>query len=488
MYLRYTIATVGVVLVAILRLLLANTFATGPTQPETPPGAFIEIDEEGAAARLSEAVTYTTVSYRLGRPVEAQAFLDLHAFLVRSYPRVHATLEREIVSDYSLLYTWKGSDAALRPILLMGHMDVVPVEPGTEGEWERPPFSGDIADGFIWGRGTLDDKVSVLAALEAVEYLLGSGVSPARTVYLAFGHDEELDGPEGAAKIAQLLADRGVRLEFTLDEGMVIAHGIVPGVAKPVALIGVAEKGYLAITLKARGEGGHSSMPPDSTAIGRLARALHRLESNQISARLEAPVTDMFDFLAPEMPFAMRLAVTNRWLFEPLLISQMEGTPATNASIRTTTAVTMVTGGVKPNVLPSAAEAIADFRIMPSETVTQVIEHVRDAIDDPDVIVEQVDLANEPSRISDIGSWSFEALHKTVRQVFPDVVVAPSLVIAGTDSKHYAPIADNNYRFLPSRLRSEDLNRIHGDNDRISIANYDEIIRFYVQLLLNTAV
>ncbi len=166
MYFKYTIVTLGLVLVAILGLLLANTLTTGPTLPETPPGAVIEIDGEGAAARLSEAVKYRTVSYRLGRPVEAQAFLDLHAFLVRSYPRVHAALELEIVGDYSLLYTWKGSDAALKPILLIGHMDVVPVEPGTEGEWERPPFSGDIADGFIWRRGTLDDKVTVLTALE----------------------------------------------------------------------------------------------------------------------------------------------------------------------------------------------------------------------------------------------------------------------------------------------------------------------------------
>jgi carboxypeptidase PM20D1 len=348
MKIRYAIGAVGLAFVAIIGVLLANTLTTGPTVPEISQGATIEIDEQAAATRLGDAVRFRTVSVRLGQPIDGAAFLGLHDFLARSYPKVHATLKREIVGSYSLLYTWAGSDPALKPILLMGHLDVVPAEPKTAANWEHPPFSGDIADGYVWGRGTLDDKGSVLAALEAVEYLLGAGITPKRTVYLAFGHDEELDGPEGAAKIVELLAARNVQLDFTLDEGTVIAHDIVPGVAKPVALIGVAEKGYLAIRITARAEAdsatggcGHSSMPPPSTAVGKLGRALYHLETSQMPARIEPPVTQMFDFLAPEMPFAMRLVVANRWLFEPLLISQFEQGPATNATIRSTTAATI---------------------------------------------------------------------------------------------------------------------------------------------------
>ena len=398
---------------------------------------------------------------------------------------MHRSLKREVISDFSLLYTWKGADPNLRPILLMGHLDVVPAV--NLDDWERPPFSGEIADGFVWGRGTLDDKVSVLAALEAVEHLLGNGFQPKRTVYLAFGHDEELDGPRGAGEIAKLLAERSVKLAFTFDEGMPIVGGVVPGVSKPVAIIGVAEKGYLAVKIKATAEPGHSSIPPRTTAAGKLARAIHRLESNPMPAKLEQPMTGFFDALAAEMDFGMRVVVANRWLFEPVLISALEATLETDAAIRSTTAVTVMRSGEKANVLPATAEAIADFRILPSDSVAGVIDHVRNAIDDPDVTVEQFGLANEPTPVPDSDSAAFAILARTVRETFPDVAVAPSLVLAGTDSKHYVDVADANFRFTPVRLGPDDIGRLHGLNERIRIDNYGEIIRFYIQLLRNTA-
>ncbi len=263
-------------------------------------------------------------------------------------------------------------------------MDVVPVEPGSAGAWQHPPFSGAIADGFVWGRGTLDDKVSVLATLEAIELLLADGFTPERTIYLAFGHDEEIDGRHGAAAIAAVLAERGVRLGFTLDEGGIIAHDIVPGVAPPVALIGVAEKGYLSLKLSVEAEDcGHSSMPPRTTVIGRLAGAIHRLESNPMAANLAPSMIDMFDQLADEMPFMLGLAVSNRWLFAPLVESRLSESPSSDAAIRTTTAVTMFNAGVKANVLPCAAEAVVNFRILSSDSVASVTEHVRQVIDDP---------------------------------------------------------------------------------------------------------
>ena len=481
---RVLLAIAGIVIAAVV-VVLANTLSLERRWADVPPVTDIRIDEMAAAERLSESVTFATVSHSLDAAIDVPAFLGLHDFLVRAYPELHGALTREVISDYSLLYTWQGSQPSLQPILLMGHLDVVPV--GEASAWERPPFSGEIADGFVWGRGTLDDKVSVLGALEAVEHLLRQGFRPRPTVYLAFGHDEELDGPRGAAKIAALLAERGVRLAFSFDEGMPIVDGIVPGVSKPVALIGIAEKGYLALKLEARGAAGHSSIPPFESAISKLARAIQRLKSNQMPAKLEEPMSSFFDVLAPEMDFGMRVVVANRWLFAPLLMEALKATPETDATIRSTTAVTIIRGGQKANVEPETAWAVADFRILPSDTVAGVIDHVRAVIDDPDVSVAQIDLANEPTPISEVDSWSFAAVATTVREIFPDVAVAPSLVLAGTDSKHYVDIADANFRFTPARLGPGDVARIHGVNERIRIDNYGDIIRFYVQLLRNTS-
>ena len=333
-------------LFAVLFVVIAvNTLRIGPPPPgDVPPPADIAFDGPAAAGRLAEALRFRTISHAPEAPVEADALVGLRAFLAEAFPKVHATLTREIVNGYSLLYTWTGSDPTLNPILLAAHMDVVPVEPGTEADWTHPPFAGAVADGFVWGRGAMDMKSSLMGILEAVEYLLDRGMAPKRTVYLAFGHDEEVGGTNGTAKIARLLAKRGVRLGFTLDEGLVIAEGIVPGVTKPAALVGLAEKGRVSLELVARGECGHSSMPPVSTAAGGIGRALHRLETNQMPAALKSPVSGMFDALAPKMPIFMRAVVANRWLLGPLLLSRLEEKLATNAIIRTTTAATVIRG------------------------------------------------------------------------------------------------------------------------------------------------
>lgn len=486
MVLRILLGIAGLIVI-LLVVVAVNTLRFGPPPLlEILSAKDIAIDRDVAANRLAEAIRFRTVSYGLDTPVPEKAFRGLHDFIYRKFPMVHETLKREIVNDYSLLYTWEGTDPTLNPILLNAHMDVVPVEPGIEGEWTHPPFSGAVADGYVWGRGAMDMKVSLMGILEAVEYLLDQGFKPERTVYLAFGHDEEIGGRKGAAKIAELLATRGVRLDFSLDEGLVVTHGIIPGVAKPAALIGVAEKGYLTLELTARGEGGHSSRPPRNTAIGALARAIHRLETNQMPAALKSPMSELFDYLAPEMPFYMRALVANRWLFEPVLLARLARKPVTNATIRTTTAPTMISGGIKENVLPNKATALVNFRLLPGDTIDTVNEHVRAMIDDPHVTVRHVGVSRESSPVSDVGSESFAAVAMTVRQVFPDAVVAPGLVIGGTDSKHYLKIADNSYRFVPMRLTSDDPKRIHGINERIAVDNYAEIIRFYVQLLRNS--
>ncbi len=477
-------------LVALLAALAGNTLRQESRQLEVTPGAEVAaqvpIDDSAAAVRLAQAIRHRTISDQDPARFDGGPFLALHGYLAGAFPRLHETLSREVVNDYSLLYTWRGSDPELRGILLLGHLDVVPVEPGTEGEWSHPPFSGEIAGGRIWGRGALDDKVQVMAILEAIEALLGAGYQPKRTITLAFGHDEELGGAEGAAAIAARLAERDARFRYSLDEGSVIIHGLMPGVARPIALIGLAEKGYVSLELTARISGGHSSMPPRHSSAGVLANAIHALEANRMAAAITGPVAEMFAYLGPEAAYPLRLLYTNRWLFGPLIAWQLAAQPPTNALVRTTTATTMLSAGVKENVLPAEARAVVNFRLLPGDSIAAVLAHARAEIDNPSVAVEALP-GDEPSPVSDSASASFKALHKTVVQVFADVVVAPGLVIAATDTKHYLGLSDDSYRFLPLRLGPEDLKRIHGSDERITLDNYAEIIRFYLHLIRNTA-
>jgi carboxypeptidase PM20D1 len=472
--------------VALLGVIVGRTFTLESRQMTVDQVPAIAVDRHGAAGRLAEAVRFRTVSLGPDEPVADEALEGLRAYMTRVFPRVHRTVTRELVGGHSLLYTWQGSDPELAPILLMAHMDVVPVEPETEGAWTQPPFAGAVGDGFVWGRGTLDDKQTVMALLEAAEHLIGDGFRPRRTVYFAFGHDEEIGGGDGAAKIAEMLERRGVRLGFVLDEGSMVLDGLVARLEPPAALIGLSEKGYLSVELTVEAKGGHSSMPPKSTAVGRLARAVHRLEANPLPAAIGGPVAAMFDYLSPEVGFAFRILLANRWLLDPLLIARMEADPSTNALLRTTTAPTIFNAGVKDNVLPGTARAVVNFRILPGETVETVLEHMRATIDDPAVGVGTL-FAFDPSPMAATTSPAFEALHKSIRQVMPDVVVAPSLVVGATDSRHFQAIADDIYRFVPLRLEPEDLERIHGLDERIAVDNYVEIIRFYVQLIRNAA-
>jgi carboxypeptidase PM20D1 len=370
----------------------------------------------------------------------------------------------------------------------MGHMDVVGVDPQTEDDWAYPPFDGRIADGFIWGRGAIDDKVGVMATLEAVEMLLGDGFQPSSTILLAFGHDEELGGQEGAALTADHLRSRGVDLEYVLDEGLFIIDGVVEGISQPVAMVGLAEKGYASIELTVEGIGGHSSMPPPETAVGILSTAIHRLEQNQFPVRLEGPVRQGLEVLAPDMPFASRIFVANLWLFRGLVEKQLARSPETNATVRTNTAATMFEGSIKENVLPQRARAVVNFRILAGDSIAGVIEHVSRTIDDPRVQVRTLEgLTSEPSPISPTNTPSYELLQRTIRQVFPEVLVAPGQVVATTDSRHFADLSANIYRFLPAWMGREDLARVHGTNERIAIENYERAVRFYVQLIHNSA-
>jgi len=449
----------------------------------TPPD--IEVDANAAAARLAAALRFQTVSQEGTGPIDPAAFLALHRHLQESFPRAHAALTREVVAGYSLLYTWPGRNASLPPVLLMSHLDVVPVEPGTERSWTEPPFAGTISGGYVWGRGSLDDKVGVTGLLEAVEALAARGFQPERTVYLAFGHDEEVGGLHGAHSVAAVLQQRGVRPAFILDEGGALVVGMVPGLAKPVALVGTAEKGFVNVVLTAESEGGHSSMPPRHTAVGAVAAAVHALEEHPMAGRIGGATRASFDFLAPELPFGQRLFLANLWFFGPLVTSQFANDPASNARIRTTTAATMISGGVKENVLPAKAQAVVNFRILPGDTVASVLDHVRKTVG-PGVKVAQEGLhATDPSPESDTAAPEFRLLQRTVAEALPGTLIAPNLLAGGTDTRHYERLTRNVYRFLPIRVTARDLRRLHGTDERVGVEDYASAVRFYARLLKN---
>ena len=478
-------------LLAALLLLVAvavgRTVGLKPPAPITAQAISIQAPEaDSVAQHLAQAVRIGTVSWSDTTPPNKPALDSLRVWMEHTYPKVHAALKREKIEE-SWLYTWEGTDTRLAPLLLMAHMDVVPVEKGSEGTWTHPPFAGVIADGYVWGRGTLDDKVNVVAELEAIESLVAKGVSPKRTVMLAFGHNEEVLG-SGARAIAKVLEGRGTRLAMVLDEGGALADSVFPGLGRPAALIGIAEKGYVSIELVVKGAGGHSSQPPDETAASVVAAAVVRVQAAQLPSRFTTATESMLDGGAPYLGFGAKLAMHNRWLFGPLLRWQMVKTPAMAAMLRTTTAPTMLSGSPKDNVLPLTARAVINFRILPGETRETVKQHVIEAVHDERVQVGFASVGSDPSPVSDVRSAEFEALSRTIRELTPDAVVIPYLVIGGTDSRHFSALSQNVFRYSPTHVTVGDLKRVHGTDERVAVSNLGELVKFYSRLVQNLAI
>ncbi len=481
-------------LLVLVATVAINTLRKTSRQLQVPALELLAIDKAAVADRLAQAVQFRTISSRDDPNLSADQFRQLHDFLQRKFPLIHAKLNREEVAGLSLLYTWEGSDPKAKPVLLMAHQDVVPIAPGTEGDWQHPPFSGDVKDGHVWGRGSWDDKGNLMSQMEAVEMLLASGYQPARTVYLAFGADEEVGGLRGAAKIAALLGERKVHVDFVIDEGLLVLDGVMPGLKKPAALIGVAEKGYLSVVLKVSATPGHSSMPPKqgTSAIGMMSAALKRLDDEQLPSGIRGVAGELFETLAPEMGSFSRVALSNLWLFGPVVKKQLESVASTNAMLRTTTALTIVNAGNKENVLPGRAEATLNFRILPGDTKEQVMDHVRSTVaqatQSSAFELYALPGAVNSSKVAPTNSAQYAILNKTIREVFPDALVAPGLMVAATDSIHYGDISDHIFKFSPVRANAEDLKRFHGTNERLSVDNYADAIRFYHRLISELAV
>jgi carboxypeptidase PM20D1 len=480
---RKIVAALAVLLLALVTVVAVRTVRFAPVARDAGQQVALPPQNDSLlAAHLAGAIRFPTISMQDSGPALAP-MRALHGYLAQTYPRTYETLAHEVVAPANLLFKWAGTDSTLEPIVMMSHMDVVPVEAGSESGWTHPPFAGDIADGFIWGRGSLDDKVGVLGTLEAVEQLVLEGHHPHRTVYLAFGDDEEVEG-HGAAAIAALLKSRGVRPLVAIDEGSAIVSGVIPNISRPVGLIGIAEKGHMSVRLTVQGAGGHSSMPPARTAVGVLARAIDRLETHPLPARLDGAVAGMLTELGREMPLSSRIAMANLWLTRPLVIRMLSRSPATNATLRTTTAPTMIQGSPKENVLPIRAQAIVNFRIIPGETPETVLEHVRKVVDDTAVAISLAEPPAPPSPVSSTTSMPYRILARDIATLEPNAIVAPSLVIGATDSRQYGGYARDVYRFLPIRIGPADLDRIHGTNERVGVHDYARGVAF-MRLLIS---
>jgi carboxypeptidase PM20D1 len=442
------------------------------------------VDLQRAASHLAEAVQFRTISHQDANENDTAEWDRFHAWLADTYPAAHAAMNRELVAGHTLVYTWPGSDPTRRPIVLLAHHDVVPVTTGTEADWKHPPFAGVVADDAVWGRGTADNKGSLIGLFEAIEALAGGGFEPGRTVLIVSGHDEEAGGG-GAAAAAQLLQSRNLRAEFVLDEGLLVVADF-PLLGRPVALIGIAEKGYGTLRITAPAKGGHSSTPPPQTGVEVLAKALLAITSNPFPMKFEGPAADMVRTLAPDAAPAVRMAVANEWLFEPLLVRQIAATPAGAASLHTTIAPTMLRGSPKENVLPQDAAGWINYRIAPGHSAERVLQHAKDATRSLGVSVEWVQPPYDPSPVSSITSDGYRVLAAAASDG-GRLPVTPGLVNATTDSRYFAAVADDVYRFQPLVLSLRDIEMVHGTNERLTLDNLRRMIEFYSQLIATAA-
>ncbi len=463
------------------------------------PAAAVE-PTAAAAARLAELIRIPTVSSYNPEDEDELLFKKIPGLLEKLYPNAHAAMSREIVGDRAIVYRWEGHDPEKLPVLGLAHYDVVPA--GDKTAWKHKPFSGEIIDGRIYGRGTLDDKGMLVSWMEAVERLSARGIKPQRTVYLAFGGDEETTGVRGARKVASLFEERGLRFSFILDEGGAVAVDQLSAFTKrPVALFGCAEKGYLTLKITAQGSGGHASAPPKHSAVGRLSQAVAALEASPFPMKLTSVPEGMLRALGQDIGGAKGFVLRHPRLFLRTILANLGRDGTTASMVRTTLAPTVLRAGERDNVLPETAEASVNIRILPGETVAGTVDRVKKIIDSavdstgdsgvdstvaaPVNVTEVEGSVFEPVPAGPMSGPTWNTMAQEVKRVWPEAIVAPYLMTATTDSRWYRNLSKNIYRFIPMEVTAEEAKAVHSVNESISIAAWEKSIDFLSGLLEN---
>jgi len=436
--------------------------------------------DEAALARLAALVRVPTISRAKVSETDWAAFYRFREVLIEAYPLVEARLTRELVAEHTLVYRWAGRDASLPPAVLMAHQDVV--DPGDAEAWAHGPFGGEVVGGELHGRGTIDDKGALAAILEAVEALLADGFQPQRDVVLVFGHDEETHGT-GAQAAALLLASRDVVPAFVLDEGGAIVEGALPGVVRPMAMIGLSEKGSATIRLSVEEPGGHASTPPERSAIGRLARAITRIDAAPFPARLTAATRRMFAAAGRGAKGIRGVLYRGVAWSAPILRRALERAgPETAAMVRTTRVATLIGGGHAQNAIPERAEATVNARILPGETVASVVEHLRAAVHDPLVRIEATS-GWDPSPVSPTEGLGWELLTGVLADRHPEALPVPYAPNVATDSRAFTGLTRAVYRFTPFHMTAGERAALHAVGERIRVSAWLDGIAFYRELL-----
>lgn len=474
----YIVLGILAAVLAIAAVVIVRTLLFVPKEQKTISPQPVNADSEKAVSDLAEMIKCKTVS-NFDRSLEDDAeFEKFKALLPKLFPNIYASCEYTEVSDRALLFRYKGK-SPLSPTVLMAHYDVVSAE---ESSWEKPPFDGVVEDGVLWGRGTLDTKGTLNAAMQALESLIGEGFVPEHDIYLAFSGNEEVCG-DGAPSIVDIFEERGIKPGFVLDEGGAVVEGVFPGVKASSALIGIAEKGMLNLEFSYEGNGGHASSPKPHTPVGMLSAACVRVENHPFDFRVTEAAAGMFDVLARHSSFAYRMIFANLWLFGPILnmICKKSGGEM-NALLRTTCAFTQMEGSKGMNVIPPSARMVANLRLLPGDTIESAISRIEKTVANPEIKLRRISGMN-PSRVSTTDSRGWELISDAVKQTWDNTLVAPYLMVACSDSRHWGRISDKVYRFCPMALSSEERGLIHGNNERIPIDTVRKSVEFYLRLI-----